>query len=298
MTFGSFGSPWSCYHAQIQEVPMVSVEDYRSDFENEWCPGCGNFGILEAMKEALVALGLEPHQVLVVSGIGQAAKTPHFLKCNAFHGLHGRALPVATGAKLANHALTVLVNSGDGDCYGEGGNHFMHAIRRNLDVTLIVHDNRIYGLTKGQASPTSDLGMPTRIQPQGTVSEGFNPLAAALALGAGFVARGFSGDQGHLAMLIAAGVRHKGFSLIDVLQPCVSFNRIHTHGWYKQRVFDLADEDHDTADWTAAMARSRQWGDRIPVGIFYRELKPTFIDRIGVLQKAPLIDQAAVEFEQ
>jgi 2-oxoglutarate ferredoxin oxidoreductase subunit beta len=172
----------------------------------------------------------------------------------------------------------------------------MHAVRRNLDVTLIVHDNRIYGLTKGQASPTSDLGMPTRIQPEGTVSEGFNPLAAALALGAGFVARGFSGDKAHLADLIVAGVRHKGFALIDVLQPCVSFNPIHTHGWYKQRVFDLAGEGHDPGDWSAAMARSRQWGDRIPLGILYEEQKPTFIDRIGALEKGPLIDQAAVEF--
>ncbi len=275
---------------------MPSIEDYRSDFASEWCPGCGNFGILEAMKTALAALNLAPHQVLIVSGIGQAAKTPHFLRCNAFHGLHGRALPVATGAKLANHALTVLVNSGDGDCYGEGGNHFTHAIRRNLDVTLIVHDNRIYGLTKGQASPTSDLGMPTRIQPEGTVSESFNPLATALALGAGFVARGFSGDKEHLAALIAAGVRHKGFALIDVFQPCVSFNPIHTHGWYKQRIFDLAAAGHDTGDWNAAMARSRQQGDKIPVGIFYQERKPTFTDRIAVLRNGPLIDQAAERF--
>jgi len=202
---------------------------------------------------------------------------------------------LASRAELAD-CLTVLVNSGDGDCYGEGGNHFMHAIRRNLDVTLIVHDNRIYGLTKGQASPTSDLGMATRIQPEGTVSESFNPLATALALGAGFVARGFSGDKAHLAALIAAGVRHTGFALIDVLQPCVSFNRIHTHGWYKQRVFDLAAEGHDPSDWNAAMARSRQWGDKIALGIFYQEQKPTFTDRIAVLQRGPLIDQAAGAF--
>jgi 2-oxoglutarate ferredoxin oxidoreductase subunit beta len=270
---------------------MTAIEDYESNVENEWCPGCGNFGILEAMKKALVALGLAPHQILIVSGIGQAAKTPHFLRCNALHGLHGRALPVAAGAKLANHDLTILVNSGDGDCYGEGGNHFMHAIRRNLDLTLIVHDNRVYGLTKGQGSPTSDLGMVTRLQPQGTVSEPFNPLAVALALGAGFVARGFSGDPDHLAALIQAGIRHRGFALIDVLQPCVSFNRVQTHGWYKQRVFDLQAENHPRNDWTAAMDRARQWGERIPIGLFYQETKPTFTDRIQVLGRGPLIDQ-------
>ncbi len=276
---------------------MITIEDYASDFESEWCPGCGNFGILAAMKKALVSMDLSPHEVLIVSGIGQAAKTPHFLKCNTLHGLHGRALPVAAGAKLANHNLTILVNSGDGDCYGEGGNHFMHAVRRNLDVTLIVHDNRIYGLTKGQASPTSDLGMATRMQPGGTVSEPFNPLAVALALGAGFVARGFSGDPDHLSTLIQASIRHKGFALIDVLQPCVSFNRIQTHGWYKKRIFDLADENHPAGDWQAAMARARQWGERIPIGLFYQELKETFTDRIGVLDHGVLIDQAAPEVD-
>ena len=276
---------------------MITVEDYASDFESEWCPGCGNFGILAAMQKALVSMNLSPHEVLIVSGIGQAAKTPHFLKCNTLHGLHGRALPVAAGAKLANHDLTILVNSGDGDCYGEGGNHFMHAVRRNLDVTLIVHDNRIYGLTKGQASPTSDLGMATRMQPGGTVSEPFNPMAVALALGAGFVARGFSGDPDHLSTLIQAGIRHKGFALIDVLQPCVSFNRIQTHGWYKKRVFDLAGEDHPADDWQAAMQRARQWGERIPIGIFYRELKETFTDRIGVLNRGALIDQITPEVD-
>ena len=153
---------------------MVEIKDYDSDYENQWCPGCGNFGILEAMKDALVRLDIPPRQVLIISGIGQAAKTPHFLKCNAFHGLHGRALPLATGSKAANHDLNILVNTGDGDCYGEGGNHFMHAIRRNFDVTVLAHDNKVYGLTKGQASPTSDVGMKTKAQTQGVISESFN----------------------------------------------------------------------------------------------------------------------------
>jgi len=172
---------------------MLTLQDYYSKVENKWCPGCGNFSILSSMKDALLKLWLAPHEVLVVSGIGQAAKTPHYLSCNLFHGLHGRALPVATGAKLANHNLTILVNSGDGDCYGECGNHFLNAIRRNIDLTLLVHDNNVYGLTKGQASPISDLNIITRAQPHGVMLEPFNPLAVALALGAGFVARGYVG---------------------------------------------------------------------------------------------------------
>src|SRR6056297_747177 len=197
---------------------MVDVQSYQCDFENKWCPGCGNFMILDAMKEALAGLDLPPEKVLLVSGIGQAAKTPHFMKCNFFHGLHGRALPVATGAKLANHELTVLVNSGDGDCYGEGGNHFLSAIRRNIDLTLIVHNNKVYGLTKGQASPTSDPGFTTKIQRGGVISGSFPPLAVALSMGAGFVARGFSGSRENLNRILQRAIRHKGFSLVDVLQ--------------------------------------------------------------------------------
>ncbi|MBW1862549.1 MAG: 2-oxoacid:ferredoxin oxidoreductase subunit beta [Deltaproteobacteria bacterium] len=268
---------------------MINAMDYESDFENKWCPGCGNFGILKAMKDALVNLGLAPHEVLIVSGIGQAAKTPHFLKCNMFHGLHGRALPVATGAKIANHDLTILVNSGDGDCYGEGGNHFLTAIRRNIDITLLVHNNKIYGLTKGQASPTSDLNMVTRAQPYGVILEPFNPLAVALSLNASFVARGFSGNPGHLTMMIQEGVKHKGFSLIDILQPCVSFNRVNTYEWYNERVYDLGDEDHDLCDFANAMEKAREWGDRIPVGIFYKEDRPSFTDRIDTLKEGPLV---------
>jgi 2-oxoglutarate ferredoxin oxidoreductase subunit beta len=270
---------------------MVSLKDYESDFENKWCPGCGNFGILRAMKDALVNLKLSPHDILIVSGIGQAAKTPHFLKCNMFHGLHGRALPVATGAKIANHELTILINSGDGDCYGEGGNHFINAIRRNIDVTLLVHNNKIYGLTKGQASPTSDMNMVTRAQPFGVILEPFNPLAVAISLNAGFVARGFSGEYEHLSMLIQEGIKHRGFSLIDILQPCVSFNRVNTHEWYKERVFDLEKEGHDPYDFDNAMKKAKLWRDRIPIGTFYKEKKPSFTERIGVLNNGPLVNK-------
>ena len=270
---------------------MVTVDDYHSDFENKWCPGCGNFGILDAMKDALVQLEIPPEKILVVSGIGQAAKTPHFLQCNAFHGLHGRALPVATGAKIANHDLTIIVNSGDGDCYGEGGNHFMSAIRRNVDLTLLVHDNKVYGLTKGQASPTSDTGMVTKMQPEGVTMDAFNPLAVALVLGAGFVARGFSGNKEHLSKVIQAGIRHRGISLIDVLQPCISFNSVNTYGWYKKRVYDLFEEDSATDDFDRALSLSREWGDRIPIGILYQKEKPGFTDQIAPLREGTLVDR-------
>jgi 2-oxoglutarate ferredoxin oxidoreductase subunit beta len=270
---------------------MVRIKDYESSYKNQWCPGCGNFGILEAMKAALVSLKIPPEQLLIISGIGQAAKTPHFLKCNMFHALHGRALPLATGAKMANHNLKILVNSGDGDCYGEGGNHFMHAIRRNVDLTLLVHNNKTYGLTKGQASPTSDFGMVTPLQLHGVISESFNPLAVALSLGAGFVARGFSGNMEHLSRLIQEGISHKGFSLIDILQPCVSFNRINTYEWYKKRVYDLFEENYVPDNFEKAMNFARQSDDKIPIGIIYKEEKPTFTDRIEVLNQGPLISQ-------
>jgi len=270
---------------------MVRIKDYESSYKNQWCPGCGNFGILEAMKAALVSLKIPPEQLLIVSGIGQAAKTPHFLKCNMFHALHGRALPLATGAKMANHNLKILVNSGDGDCYGEGGNHFMHAIRRNVDLTLLVHNNKTYGLTKGQASPTSDFGMVTPLQLHGVISESFNPLAVALSLGAGFVARGFSGNMEHLSRLIQEGISHKGFSLIDILQPCVSYNRINTYDWYKKKVYDLFEENYVPDNFEKAMNLARQWDEKIPIGIIYKEEKPTFTDRIKVLNQGPLISQ-------
>ncbi len=270
---------------------MVSIKNYESSYENHWCPGCGNFGILEAMKDALVGLEILPEKLLIVSGIGQAAKTPHFLKCNMFHSLHGRALPLATGAKMANHNLKILVNSGDGDCYGEGGNHFMHAIRRNVDLTLLVHNNKTYGLTKGQASPTSDFSMVTPMQPRGVISEPFNGLAVALSLGAGFVARGFSGDVKHLSRLIREGMQFKGFSLIDIMQPCVSFNRINTYNWYKKRVYDLFEEDYIPDEFENAMKLARQWGDRIPMGILYQKEKPAFMDRVEMFHQDPLISQ-------
>ncbi|RPH51883.1 MAG: 2-oxoacid:ferredoxin oxidoreductase subunit beta [Desulfobacteraceae bacterium] len=268
---------------------MAEIKEYDSDVEIKWCPGCGNFGILAAMKDALAALGISPEKILIISGIGQAAKTPHYLKCNLFHALHGRALPLATGAKIANHELTIMVNSGDGDCYGEGGNHFMHAIRRNIDITVLVHNNKVYGLTKGQASPTSDEGMTTKMQSDGVISETFNPLSVALALGAGFVARSFSGRAEHLSKIIREGIKHKGFSLIDILQPCVSFNNVNTFDWYRKRMYDLFEEGYIPDDFNKAMELSGMWGDKIPIGIMYRKEKPSYTDKIKRLKENTLI---------
>ncbi|MCF8026178.1 MAG: 2-oxoacid:ferredoxin oxidoreductase subunit beta [Desulfobacteraceae bacterium] len=260
---------------------MVDVSDYQCEFENKWCPGCGNFGVLNAMKGALAGMNLPPEKVLIVSGIGQAAKTPHFLKCNFFHGLHGRALPVATGAKIANRDLTILVNMGDGDCYGEGGNHFLAAIRRNMDITLLVHDNRVYGLTKGQASPTSELGFVTPAQPHGVRSTPMNPAAIALAQGAGFVARGYCANKDQLSGLIRQGLEYKGFALIDILQVCVSFNRVNTYDWYKQRVYDVNEKAHQKDDFSSAMNLALEDKEKIPTGLFYSRETVPFSERIG-----------------
>jgi 2-oxoglutarate ferredoxin oxidoreductase subunit beta len=240
---------------------------WDSDDPVAWCPGCGNFGIREGVKLALERLGVEPHEVAFVSGIGQAAKAPHYIRCNLFNGLHGRTLPVATGLKLVRPDLVVIAEGGDGDGYAEGGNHFLAALRRNLDITYLVHDNQIYGLTKGQTSPTSDSGTVTRTTPFGSVAPAFNPLALAVAMDTGFVARGFAGNPGHLAGLIVEAVRHPGFSLVEVLQPCVSFNRVNTWQWYRERVYELINEDHSPGDRQRAFHKCREWGARIPIGV-------------------------------
>ena len=266
---------------------MVTLKDY-GDYQTAWCPGCGNFSILEAVKQALVASGRRPQDVIFVSGIGQAAKTPHYLNVNHFDGLHGRSLPAATGVKLANPKMTVIVESGDGCTYGEGGNHFLAAIRRNLDITVLVHDNQVYALTKGQASPTSEPGFITKAQPGGVTSASFNPVAVAVAMRAGFVARAFSGMVDHLAVVIQKALAHRGFSLVDILQPCVSFNKVNTFSWYKSRCRELP-PDYDSADWHAAIMAAEEWGDAIPVGILYRNDRPPFESSIPALKEGPLV---------
>jgi 2-oxoglutarate ferredoxin oxidoreductase subunit beta len=266
---------------------MVTLKDY-GDNETAWCPGCGNFSILKAVKQALVACRLRPRDVIFVSGIGQAAKAPHYLNVNLFDGLHGRSLPVATGVKLANPKKTVIVESGDGCNYGEGGNHFLAALRRNIDVTLLVHNNQVYGLTKGQASPTSEIGFVTKVQPEGVASSPFNAAAVAVALRAGFVARAFSGMVDHLALIIQEAIAHRGFSLVDILQPCVSFNKVNTFSWYKSRCKELP-PDYDPTNWEAAMKKAEEWGETIPVGILYQKARLPFEPHFPALKEGPLV---------
>jgi 2-oxoglutarate ferredoxin oxidoreductase subunit beta len=271
---------------------MVALEDYGK-YETAWCPGCGDFSILESVKAALVRKNLAPHQVLFISGIGQAAKAPHYLNANVFDGLHGRGLPAATGAKLANPELTVIYESGDGCTYGEGGNHFLAAIRRNIDLAVLVHDNQIYGLTKGQASPTSPLGLVTSVQPGGVTNEPFNPVAVAVAMRAGFVARGFSGMMDHLTELIVQAIDHKGFALVDILQPCVSFNKLNTFAWYKKRCRPLPG-DYDPTNWEEAMKKAFEWGETIPVGLIYRNDRPAMgqnLPRVDLAERARILQE-------
>ncbi len=269
---------------------MVTIADYAG-LEPTWCPGCGNFGILRAVNRALVQLNLKPHQVLLVSGIGQAGKLPHYTRGNVFNSLHGRPVPPAIGAKIANHELTVIAISGDGDGYGEGGNHFLHAMRRNHDITYLVHNNQVYGLTKGQASPTSDQGFVTKTTPYGATAP-INPMALAVVSGASFVSRGFAGDMEHLASLIQQGITHKGFALIDVLQPCVTFNHKNTYSWYRERVYKLEDETgYDPTDKIAALDKAQEWGERIPIGVIYQKELPTFEEQLPALGKGALVKQ-------
>jgi 2-oxoglutarate ferredoxin oxidoreductase subunit beta len=269
---------------------MVTLSDYAG-LQPAWCPGCGNFGILKALNKALVELEIEPHRVLLVSGIGQAGKLPHSRRGNVFNSLHGRPVPPAIGAKIANPGLVVIAISGDGDGYGEGGNHFIHAARRNHDITYLVHNNQVYGLTKGQASPTSDAGFVTKTTPYGAANP-VNPVALAIISGASFVSRGFAGDIEHLSDLIKQGITHRGFSLIDILQPCVSFNHKNTYSWYRERVYKLGDESgYDPGDQKAALAKALEWGEKIPIGVIYRKDQPVYEDQLPALRKGPLVTQ-------
>jgi len=252
-----------------------------SPIDIAWCPGCGNFSILAALKKALAELGIQPETLVLVSGIGQAAKIPHYLKTNIFNGLHGRTLPPATAIKAVNPRLTVIAESGDGDMYGEGGNHFIHAIRRNPDITNIVHNNMVYGLTKGQASPTSLRGFATPVQVDGVISEPFNPLAVAIALNASFVARAFAGDVDRTKDILKAAIAHRGYALVDILQPCVSFNRVNTFQWFKDHTVYL-EESFDPTDRMAAFRRSVDQ-ERLALGVLYRSPpKTTFEENLPV----------------
>lgn len=271
----------------------VDKKAYDLDRENTWCPGCGNFAIMEVFKKTLADMDLSPQEVLVVSGIGQAGKMTEHLMVNTMHVLHGRILPVATGASLADHRLKVIAVGGDGDGYAEGGNHLIHAARRNIDVTYMVHNNMIYGLTKGQASPTSGQGAQTPTTPGGNPLAGLNPVQMALGLNTCFVARSFSGDKKQLAIILEKAIQKPGFAFIDILQPCPSFNKINTSKWFKDRVYDINEEGHDPGNLVEAFKASQEWGDRIPTGIFYdaREEHPGFRESmLGSLER-PLVEE-------
>lgn len=273
---------------------VIDAKTFKAEVPPDWCPGCGDFGVLNALFHTCAELGLQPHEVLVVSGIGCSSNLPGFFRSYGVHSLHGRALPFATGAKLANHAMTVIATGGDGDGYGIGLNHFIQAMRRNIDVTYIVMNNEIYGLTTGQVSPTSETGMKTKTTPHGNLEGMLNPLALALASGCGYVARGFSGQPKHLMQLYADGIRHRGFALIDVFSPCVTFNKENTYDWFRKRVYKLEDRGHDPSDFNAAMAAALEWGERIPIGLVYRQSqpRPSLDTRDPGLERGVLVQQS------
>lgn len=277
-------------------MSSLTMKDFDVWVKPTWCSGCGDYGVLNAVKHALAELSIAPHEALIVSGIGCGSKLPDYMHVNGLMTLHGRPLAVATGAKLANHALTVLVVDGDGDAYGIGGNHFIHTARRNPDLTHIVENNQIYALTKGQYSPTTPQGRVTTTSPEGVIERALNPIALALTMGATFVARGFAGEPAHLSGLIKQGIQHRGYALIDVLQPCVIFNRINTYQWYSERLYKLEDAGHDPEDRTAAERAAAEWDDRIPIGVVYREQGfPAYEEQVPALHDGPLIGRSVTD---
>jgi 2-oxoglutarate ferredoxin oxidoreductase subunit beta len=262
------------------ERPKLNVKDLKGKVDPDWCPGCGDFGVLAALKQAIADLGLQPHEVMTISGIGCSSNLPGYINTYGMHTLHGRALAVATGAQLANHDLKIIATGGDGDGYGIGGNHFIHTMRRNVDLTYVVMDNQIYGLTTGQISPTSIKGMKTKSTPFGSAENPINPIPLAIAGGATYVARGFTGQQKHLVELIKGGIQHKGFALIDVFSPCVTYNHENSHEFFKQRTQRLEDIGHDPTNFQAAMERAYMWGDVIPIGLFWKRADLPALDEL------------------
>lgn len=267
----------------------VTADSFKTNFLPTWCPGCGDFGIWMSLKNALAELGIGTDDGAVVYGVGCHGNMYDWMKIYGVAALHGRTLPVAQGLKLANHKLPVIVASGDGDGLGEGGNHFMHAAKRNPDISVFIHDNQVYGLTTGQASPTAKAGFKTKSTPEGVVDEPINPLALAITAGATFVARGFAGDGPGLTAIMKAAIEHKGFAVVDILQPCVTFDKVHTYAWYRQRLYQL-EAEYKPVNKVKAIERAMEWGDKIPVGVFYKEDKPTSEDREAALSSAVLKD--------
>jgi len=269
-----------------QVLKPLTLHEFKGKVDPDWCPGCGDFGVLAALQKALVDLQIQAHNVVAISGIGCSSNLPGYINTYGMHTLHGRALAVATGVKLANHDLTVVVTGGDGDGFGIGGNHFIHTMRRNVDLLYLAMDNQIYGLTTGQVSPTSRVGMKTKSTPFGSVEGPINPIALALAAGATFVARGFTGDQKHLTDLIKLGLEHKGFSFIDIFSPCVTYNHDNTYPWFKQRVKKLEDDPaYDASNLQQAFEKAQLWGDEIPIGRFFQRTDLPSLD-----QAEPVLD--------
>jgi 2-oxoglutarate ferredoxin oxidoreductase subunit beta len=275
--------------AETQFTPKT----YEGEREITWCPGCGDYGIIAAIKQALAQLQIPPHRAFFVSGIGCGSKLPDYLKVNGYLGLHGRTLPIAQGVKIANHDLKVIITTGDGDSFGIGMGHFMHAMRRNTDVTMIIEDNKVYALTKGQYSPLSPKGWVSSTTPDGALEIEVNPVLLALTGGATFVARTFSGDPKHMTQIFAQAIQHKGFAFVDVLQICVVYNHVNTTEWYRPRLYKLNDDaNYNPRDYQAALSKAREWGDRIPIGVFYVEERPTYEEQIPALARGPLVQHA------
>ena len=270
-------------------TPTIPTPSFDGYFPT-WCPGCGNFGIWAAIKGAFKALNYTPESAAVVFGIGCSGNMNDFLWVDSFHALHGRALPTAIGVKIANHNLPVIAIVGDGDCYGEGGNHFLHTARYNADILSIVCNNRLFSLTTGQSSPTSEIGMISKTTPYGEIKQPLNPIALSLAAGAAFVARGAAFEIPHLTDLIKQGLEHKGFAHIDVFQQCVTFNKTQTVEWYKEKIYKLEEAGHDTNNFKAALDKSLET-EKLPIGVFYETEKPSYEDGFEQLQGKPLVEQ-------
>ncbi len=264
---------------------------HRYDVPNTWptwCPGCGNFGIWHAEKNAFAHMDVNPDTTVIVAGIGCSGNYCYWTNTYMFHGLHGRPIPAAQGVKLANDDLTVIVHAGDGDTYGEGLGHLLHAARRNINISVFVHDNQVYGLTTGQPSPTSMQGTRWKVTPEGVIALPVTPLPLVLVAGATFVARGFSGQNEHLSTLMERAIKHEGFSVLDIAQPCVTFNHVNTWKWWNEHVYRLDETDHDRSDYGQAFQKAQEFGDKIPIGVIYETDKPTFNETYRALNAQTL----------
>jgi 2-oxoglutarate ferredoxin oxidoreductase subunit beta len=273
----------------------MSIEKFNTQCDPTWCPGCGNFSIWNELKRALDELKIPQEKILIVYGIGCSGNMYNTINVNAWHSLHGRAVPTAMGAKLANKDLTVIVVAGDGDGLGEGMGHFIHALRANVDVTYLVHENKVYGLTTGQAAPTSDKGFVSRSTPEGLIEVPINPVSLAITTGGSFVARGYAAKPAQLKELIKQAILHKGFSFVDILQPCVTFNKINTYQYYQNKVYELSEAGHDSSDWQKAMIVGHEWGEKIPLGVVYQDAREDYLDDLPQEKGKALVNRPVVK---